>query len=270
MILIRRFFGLLLIIATAIGLIFSLVGIYFVWNSQAAVATSLQTTVDLLGDTLGTTSQGLAVTKDSLKNSVATIANMQTTLETTAKTIESTNPLIDEIANLMNEDLPNTIEATRNGLLTAQESAQVIDQVLVTISAIPLLGSSVGYKPDVPLAEALGNVANSLEDLPASFDGLQESLRTSQSNMQTFTADLSVVATSVGQIEDSVAQYEQVVEGYQSSLGQVQANLDALSANIPNLVRTGSIALIIFLVWMALAQIGLFTQGWEMFTLENI
>ncbi|MFM8322051.1 MAG: hypothetical protein ACKOC5_14155 [Chloroflexota bacterium] len=270
MIVIRRIFGLLLIIATAIGLIFSIFVTVAIWRAQETVSTGIQSTVSLLGDTLQTTATGLVVTKDALKSSVQMIADMQTTLETTAKTIDSTNPMIDEIVNLMDKQLPDTIIATQNSLVSAQESARVIDQVLGTLSGIPLIGSGIGYNPEVPLGDALGDVAQSLDGLPESFKGMQTSLRNTQNNVQTFQADLTVVAGSVGQIEASVAQYEQVVSNYQASLDQVQQRLDTLEANVPGYVRTGTIGLTVFLVWMMLAQIGLFTQGWEMFTLENI
>ncbi len=270
MTIIRRIFGLLLIIAAIGGLIISIAGIYYLWRLEPSMVSGMQNTVTLLADTLEATSQGLVVTKDALKNSVGMIGNMQTTLETTAKTIESTDPMINDIAELMDKQLPDTIRATQQSLNTAQESAAVIDSVLGTLSSIPLLGSGIGYSPDVPLATALGDVSKSLEGLPESFAGMEENLRNTQSNVQTFQADLTVVAESVGQIEASVAQYEQVVNAYQESLGQVQSQMAQLSTNAPTYVHTLVVAITAFLVWMILAQIGLFTQGYEMFTLENI
>jgi hypothetical protein len=59
-----------------------------------------------------------------------------------------------------------------------------------------------------------------------------------------------------------------VIGGYQASLDQVIAQLDALSASLPDIVRMVSFGLTAFLVWMAIAQLGLFTQGWELLT-EN-
>jgi hypothetical protein len=99
---------------------------------------------------------------------------------------------------------------------------------------------------------------------------MNASLKQTNSNLETFQADLSTVATSIGQIENSVAQYKTVVAGYQKSLAQVEQNLKAFSDNLPNLVRTVSLAATIFLVWMAIAQIGLFAQGWEMITRKDV
>jgi ABC-type transporter Mla subunit MlaD len=196
------------------------------------------------------------------------IGNLQATVETTAKAISSTNPLIDEIAGLMEEDLPNTIRATQTSLETAQQSAATIDTLLRAMSGIPLIGPSIGYDPEVPLSEALGQVAQNLEDLPDAFIGMQENLVNTQSNLQIFESDLTVMAESVGQIQSSVAQYDQVIGGYQASLDQLLTQLNTISANLPNIVRMISIGLTAFLVWMAIAQLGLITQGWELIT-EN-
>jgi len=179
MTILRRIFGLLLIIASIGGLIISIAGVYFLWHLEPVMTSGVQNTVTLLSDTLKATAQGLVVTKDALKNSVTMIGNMQTTLETTAKTIASTDPMIDNIAALMDKQLPDTIRATQQSLNTAKESAAVIDTVLATLSGIPLLGSGIGYSPDVPLAEALGDVSKSLEGLPESFVGMEDSLRSS-------------------------------------------------------------------------------------------
>lgn len=266
MTIIRRIVGLLLILAAVGGLLFSIGALVVIWRAEPNISTNMQNVVTLLSDTLETTSQGLVVTKDSLRASVDTIGNLQSVMETTASTIESTNPMVDDIAALMRDDLPNTIEATRQSLATAQESARVIDGLLGSLSSIPLIGSGIGYNPEVPLSEALGSVGDSLQGLPESFAGMEENLRNTQSNLETFEADMTVMAASVGQIETSVAQYELVVDGYATSIGQIQSQLTTLSVQIPQITRGLLWALTAFLIWMALVQLGLFTQGWELVT----
>jgi methyl-accepting chemotaxis protein len=262
----RRIIGVLLILAAILGLVVSIGAMYLTWNVQANLTTSLQNTIDLLGQTLQTTAQGLVVTQAALQNSVDMIGSLQATVETTAEAIGTTDPLLEEISSLLAEKLPNTIRATQTSLETAQQSAATIDTVLRAMSGIPLIGPSIGYDPQVPLSDALGAVAQQLENIPDTFIAMEDKLTTTQNSMQTFQADLTVMADSVGQIQSSVAQYDQVIGGYQASLEQVLAQLKLLSSNLPNIVRMASIGLTAFLVWMAIAQLGLFTQGWELLT----
>lgn len=266
----RKFFGVLLILAAIIGLLFSISGIVLLWRVQAQIATGLQEGVAILIQTLDTTSQGLEVTQTALESSVASIQAMQSTVETTVKTVNSAGPMVAQISNIMENDLPETILATQQSLQTASESAKVIDGVLRTMSGIPLIGSSIGYNPEVPLNEALDKVSNSLENLPSAFIDMQDSLAQTNNNLETFEADLSTVAASIGGIEKSVAQYKNVVSGYQDSLDQLKTRLKVFSSNLPNILRLTAIGLTVFLVWMTIAQIGLFAQGWEMLTRKDI
>jgi len=259
----RRIIGILLVIAAIGGLIFSVVGIAGVWRYKATAAESLATSIQILSSTLETTTAGLEVTQESLQGAVASLSALQGTLQTVAKTIQSTEPVIEEISTMMEEDLPNAITATQTSLQAAQSSAAVIDGVLMTISGIPFVGSSVNYNPEVPLADALGQVSESMEDLPNSFAEMEGSLSDTSHNLQILQVDFALMVDAVRQIEAAVAQYETVIDGYQTSVAQVQDQLDLLAKNIPAIVNTLSWGLTIFLVWMAIAQIGLFTQGME-------
>ncbi len=59
---VRKLIGILLLIAALIGLIFSVAGITILWRVEPNITAGIETTVDLLVDTLETTSQGLVVT----------------------------------------------------------------------------------------------------------------------------------------------------------------------------------------------------------------
>ena len=264
--LVRKLIGIALVIAAIGGLIISIAGLVLLWQVESRVTAGLQNGVELLIQTLETTSEGLVVTQQALQGSVDTISALQSTVETTATTIKSSVPLVEEINKLMGKELPNTILSTQQSLIAAQDSAMVIEGVLSTLSKIPLIGAGINYDPETPLSGALGNVAASLEDLPNSFANMKDSLTETSSNLDRYEADLTMMAASIGQIESSVAQYENVVGGYQASLDQLQSDLKRLEASLPQIVRMVMIGLTVFLVWMAIAQLGLFTQGIELIT----
>ena len=156
------------------------------------------------------------------------------------------------------QGLLNSVDLLQN---TLQTSAQVIDGVLKTISSLPIIGSGVNYNPQTSLADSLGQISDSLDGLPNSFVDMGEGLQDTTHNLQIMQVDFALMVDAVRQIEVSVAQYKEVVAGYQESIKQVQAQLDLLAKNVPAAVNAAAWALTIFLVWMAIAQIGLFTQG---------
>jgi len=261
--LLSRIIGVLLIVAAVGGLIFSIFGVVTIWRYKSAAAQGLLNSVDLLQDTLQTSAQGLSVTQDSLDGAIASLSALQSTLDTTADTLATTEPVIESVSTMMDSNLPDTIAASQNSLKSAQASAKVIDGVLKTISSLPLIGSGVNYNPQTTLADSLGQISESLEGLPNSFVDMGEGLQDTAHNLQIMQVDFALMVDSVRQIEVSVTQYKEVVAGYQESIKQVQAQLDMLAENVPAAVNAAAWALTIFLVWMAIAQIGLFTQGLE-------
>ena len=263
---IRKLFGVLLLLASIVGLIFSIAGITFLWRIEGNISASLQSTVEILSQTMETTSQGLDVTRTALEGSVTTISSLQSTVQTIATTVKSSTPMVAQIGTMMDTDFPETIQATQESLVSAAESAKVIDSLLSTLSSIPLIGAGLNYNPDVPLSDSLNDVATSLADLPASFRSMTENLETTATNLETFESDLTVMAASIGEIESSVAEYDKVIDGYKTSLKQVQSQLDSLKAGAPKITRYLLLALTVFLAWMAIANLGLLTQGWELLT----
>jgi len=259
---IRKIIGLILILAAIGGVVFSISGMFFVWLAESNVTNNVTTGVEALSQALDTTAQGLAVTQEALQGSLASIQSVGATLETAGKTIDTTEPMLNEISKVLAEDLPKTIRATQVSIATAQQSAGVVDTVLGALSYLP----GISYNPGTSLSSALGGISTSMKDLPQTLTDMAGSLEDTNHNLQTFRVDFSIMKDAIRQVETSMAQYEDIIEGYHASVTQVQTQLHILEKNLPNMIRGITWGITIFLIWMAIAQLGLFTQGWELFT----
>jgi len=256
----RKIIGSILILAAIGGVVFSISGMVFVWFIEASVTKNIQNGVEALSQALDATAQGLAVTQEALQGSLASIQSVGATLETAGKTIDSTEPMLDDISGMLSDDLPKTIRATQVSLATAQQSAGVVDTVLGALSFMP----GISYNPGTSLSLALGGISTSLKDLPQTFANMSKSLQDTKHNLQTFQVDFSLMKDAIRQVETSMTQYEAIIEGYHASVTQVQDQLHGLEKNLPNTIRGITWGITFFLIWMAIAQLSLFTQGWEL------
>jgi chromosome segregation ATPase len=262
---IRGLSGVLLILAAIGGLFFSVFGIVSVNRYKPILTETLIENLDVINTTLEATADGLAATQSSLEAAVIAMGSLQNTVSTTAATIQSSEPMLDTLVQLMDEELPNTIRATQSSLQTAQESAKVIDSVLNAVSLLP----GISYNPQTPLHEALGEVSDSMDNLPDSFGNLKDSLEDARHNLQIIQVDLALMADTIRQIEVSLAESESVLEQYQTTMDSIQSQISKLQENLPDFLDNAAIAVYVFLGWMAIAEIGLFTQGWELFMGES-
>ncbi|MEW5869648.1 MAG: hypothetical protein AB1894_10260 [Chloroflexota bacterium] len=255
-----RSLGILLIAAAVGGLAFSLLGLVSIWRSKPALEANLLSGTKLLNDTLQTSIQGLGLIQASLGEVAGGLGILQGALDTTAQTLQSSQPLVDGITGLMATDLPDMIRATQSSLDSAQESALVIDAVLGALSFLP----GVDYHPEKPLNEALREVSTSLDDLPQALTDMEGDLKETSRNLEIAQSDLAEISSSVEQINTSLQDFDGVILSYNTSLITVQKQLQALQTRLPQLVNGLAWGLTAFLLWMAVAQLGLFTQGWEL------
>lgn len=256
----NRLAGFLLLIAALGGLAFSAAGLYGVWIYKQQVSDNLVQSLDLLTASLQTTAQGLVIIEQSFGAVMGSVISVQDTLMTTVDTIETTKPMMSSLTSLLDEDLPDTIIAVQTSLDTAYESAKIIDAVLRALTIF----NRDSYNPSVPLHESLQLISTSMNDLPASFTEMEDSLRSASSQTEIIQADLITVAASIADIKKSLDAYETVIQDYQDSVREVKKQINTLKRRIPKAIDLGVWALTGFLIWMAIAQLGLLTQGWEL------
>lgn len=258
--LITRFTGILLILAAIGGLLIAVTGLVGICQLKPNAIMSLQSNLDLLDKTLETTSEGLEVTHQSLLGAQASLQAMQSTLETTTSTMQSTEPLITSLSDLAAQDLPATVNAAQDSLESAAESAQVIDAVLGALSFLP----GINYNPNTPLAASLQALSANMDNLPETFIVMESNLQDTSQNLQTIQVDLMLVIDSLKQIETSLAESENVISSYQDSVNTIQKQIEAMTLSLPGFIHAASIAATFFLIWMAIAQLSLLTQGWQL------
>jgi hypothetical protein len=72
------------------------------------------------------------------------------------------------------------------------------------------------------------------------------------------------MADSIAEIESSVSEFSDVLDQYLDLLDDLVLQLENLEMNFPTYWNWLATGITIFLVWMAIAQLGLLTQGLEL------
>jgi chromosome segregation ATPase len=264
----RRIIGTVLTLTAIGGLVLSLYSLQYIWRLKPGMAESLTDLITLASDTLEATSAGLALTEESLSGVVDSLQALQSALTTTSQTISSTDPMLATAVEMLDEELPKTIRATQASLDSAQASARVIDSFLSVISRIPFI--NVNYDPEKPLNESLGEISESLDQFPAAFTDFSKSMNDARDDLEVLQADLEMMRAAIGQIESSLEESEGVIAQYQETVDSIQEHLARLEGDIPAWVNSAVWGATVFLVWMALTQIGLFTQGVDLLRITPV
>jgi hypothetical protein len=258
-----RIAGISLIVAGIAGLIFSIAGLFVLASVERQIEATVDKQVEVMGRTLATTAEGLAVAEASLAQAVQTIESLEATMSGVGQTIQGTAPTLAVVAELLGDQVPATIETTQETLTSVASSAKLVDDVLLLLTAIPLLGLE-RYNPEVPLNEGFLEVASSLDGIPDALGAAQEGLITTMDNLAGVEQDFAFMAQSIGDIATSLAGAQSVLVRYQGIVRDLQDLVSSVRQSLPGWLQALRLALSLVLVWLGIAQIALITQGWEL------
>jgi len=261
------FIGIILILASLIGVIICIGGIVGIWQVRANLSASLINTIGVLDTTVKATGDALIVAEDSLNQAGTSVDALAGTVRTTGETVKDTLPLFDSITKMTSEDLPKTIASTQTALTTAQSSATVIETTLTLLTSFPLL-TSQPYNPEVPMGESLKDVSDSLDGIPASLQGMGDSLKTTSENISELEGQFTIMADNIQDITSTLGEAQAVIDQYQGVIGTLQDQLTIAKAGVPRASDMIAWVVTVILAWLGLTQIGLMMQGLEMIGVE--
>lgn len=275
----RKILGITVMLAGILGLLLSLAGLSATWYYRSSMENALNNVLVTLSGTLAVSQEGLLVTEDALSAAIGSIDALQQTIEATAASLGSTQPLLQGITDFMGEQLPATLEAARFSLDAAQTGAQVVDNAIQSlktfqsvISAIPIISAFMPAPPaqtktgdGKPLSEALGDVSQSLAGLPELSASLSTDLNSAAGSLTDVQDGLTLMAENIGGITQSLSGYLTMVQRSQSSMQNLQAQLELWQTNLPTFVNALALVASLFLLWLLIAQIVIFTQGLELY-----
>jgi hypothetical protein len=259
----RRLVGLLLILAAAAGIIFSIVGLIEIWRYRPAVTKTVIDNLALFDQTLNTTQGVLTIVGQVVETTTVGVDSLQTTTQALAQMIHSTNPMLDSLISLTSEGLPAAVSATQTSLASAQSSALLIDNVLAALTSIPF-SPVAAYEPAVPLHTALAQVSGSLNTLTPSLTTINTSLAEGKTNLVVMETELNKISETTKGIDSTLGSAQTIIDQYKAATIQLKANMEATQRAAPAWMTTITWILSFVLGWLLVAQLGLGMQGLTM------
>jgi methyl-accepting chemotaxis protein len=258
-----RAIGLTLVVSAVIAMLFSLFGLIEIWRIRATVNDRVSYNLNLLYATLTTTNQTLTLLNDTVDTIGGNVNSLEITTGGMVTTVLQTRPMLDATSRLLGTDIPATITATQTSLHSAQTSAQLIDNMLSTLSKIPLLGLGQ-YKPAVPLNESLGNVSNNLENLKPSLKTIQQNLGTVNENLGNLAGQIGQICEALKKMDQNLSEARTLIGQYQATNNDLLSQVQRLQERSPGWILDLAWLLTVIVIPLIITQIGLFIQGLEL------
>lgn len=254
-----RTLGILFIIFSSLGLLISLAGIAVSWIAKPSIQRDLLTLVDSIQYTLTNTSKGLNVLDNSLENVNSNLDIIVSTLDNLDDTFNGISSSLDSSADLVGDDLRQTIIDTQVALSSASSSAELIDDTLSVISRIPFLGAN--YQPEVPLHTSLDSVAESMDEIPESLELIEGSLNDTSEGLNLLNDNLLDLSDELSKFNTDFEDTQTVLEEYRKIIEDTEKQLLNFRKNLPRNLIFLAIFISGILFSLAIAQCITLFQG---------
>jgi hypothetical protein len=262
-VMVKRVLGICLMAFSALGLVLSVLGLLLVFGLSGQVASSAAAAVDVAVASLTSTKQNLDLASRGVEQARVVLGATQDFMDSADSGLENTSIMLGSVSDIMADNLPDVIEETQRSLSAAEEGAAVIERVLYGLNAISALTGQT-YAPEVSLTEGFAGISESLDTLPRTLAELDESLSAAQENLDDVQTSVALLPAPLEETETVLDDAQTSLESYSSVIAELTQKASNLQESLPRWTRAVVFALYFLLIWLAISQIGLLWQGWEM------
>jgi hypothetical protein len=256
----ERRLGFAIQLAGAAGIILGLLGIILIPFTSGRLNTFAMSMLTTTTGGVRSVTEMIREVDNSLVDAVVVLDGAGLTLTSVTDSVEGSKPLIRSTGELLGDRIPQIIDNTRQALVSAEEGAKAIDQVLRGLAS---LGSITGvtYNPEKPLDKAISDVAISLEPLSGELVIVRDDLESATSDLDAVTESLEKASRGLGTFADGLVEMEDKLTSLADDLDVVADQLTQAEAQIPSLLIGAMVAVELILLWFVLCQSAIFIVG---------
>ena len=258
----QKFLAVLLVSTAVLGWLISLSGLVLLWASYRPVRQTLTEVLEVTSGALQVSSQTIVLLENSLVQAEESLSEVYTTLNGFSVVMETTAGVLEGVSQVLGDEFIRILRDTSTGMQGLERTSRLIDNTLAFISSIPFFGGSQ-YQPEVPLADSVASIRRDLEGMPPALEQVSSQLKDTADGLQPLPAAMSNLTTQLAGIQSNLSQTRRQLDEYQAIIESYQSKLERFKNSLPAMITGLYAGISILLVWIGLAQIGLFTQGLE-------
>lgn len=273
---VRRVIGVVLILVGLSGLALCFAGARMGGELVDSLADSLDSALEGAAETLATVEATLEQSRQTVASVGATVEQVQTTTENLSATVDDSGPMLDELALLVGESIPDTVTDLQNTIPNIAQTAKVVDDTLRFLSKLKIeervpiinyeisIGLGVDYDPEIPFDQAVEEVGRGLTPIAQASRNLDDELILAGANMEVLSQDLGELAQSLEEMNADLASFRPLLDEYSTLVSEVQEDITATQANLSGQVEAVKRGILLIALWFSLFQLLPIYFGFEL------
>jgi methyl-accepting chemotaxis protein len=275
---IRRILGLILLLVGLSGLVLSVAGAIVGRRLVDDVVGGIDENLAITAQTLDTVEDTLILTRDTVSEVNAGLETVEISTRNLSRAVSETQPLIEQVAVVTGEDVPQSLEAIQDTIPNLAEVAGAVDETLTTLSRLRLeetipivnytidLNLGVDYQPEMRFDESIIQIGESIEGVPERLRSLQVYINVANENLTVIGDDLDQIAADLEDLNQQADQLDPLVVEYMNTTTELSDNVRLMRTNLRQQQEQIQLIVTIAMIWLGLTQLAPLYLGWELIT----
>lgn len=275
---IRRILGFILLLVGLSGLVLSVAGAIVGRQLVDDVAGGIDENLAITAQTLDTVDDTLILTRDTISEVNEGLDTVEISIRNLSRAVSETQPLIEQVAVVTGEDVPQSLEAIQDTIPNLAEVAAAVDETLTALSRLRLeetipivnytidLNLGVDYEPEMRFDESIIQIGESIEGVPQRLRSLQVYINVANDNLAVIEDDLGQIAADMEDLNQQVDQLDPLLVEYMNTTTELSDNVRLTRNNLRQQQAQIRLIVTVAMVWLGLTQLAPLYLGWELIT----
>lgn len=222
-----------------------------------SLTADFRASIDVSRSALSSVGETVEVVEDVALATADSIESISQSATSAAFTTEAARDGLANVADFLDDRLPEDIEAIHRALPGAIGAADAVD---TTLGALSLFG--VDYSPTEPFGDSLRRVEDTLATLP-------EEIRAQSSSIQTLVPLADLLAEDVGELAVSLTELGMRLEDVRDLAGSYNRTIAEAEAALEGTDRSLDQTVLLLRIVVALSSIGAVTIGLALISIHR-
>ncbi len=220
--------------------------------------TTLTRSLELTSDAVATIEETIAVGADSLEVAAEGLGTLTSSVAGAEQSFLDAGQLLDETADAIATDVPDSIDAIRETMPALIRSAELIDGAL---GALSFLG--IDFSPETPPADSLQRVETGLADVAERLRSGAGQLDAVGDDFTGLSRDAVTLTETLEDLSANLQRADALLDGYAETAAQTAALVQATSADLEQQRSEGRLIVVLLGIILGLTQLVPLTLGWR-------
>ena len=271
---IRRLVGLIIIIVGLGGIFLSVTGMTAAPRLIDTIGDSLEANLVLVSESLETVQETLLLAQSTVTEVTGSLNTVEASAVHLGQTLNQTRPLLDQVATIASEDVPQSLDAIQATLPDLVQVAAAIDDTLTILNnfkidqqilGIPIkYDLGIDYTPDIPFDQSVSSIGRSFEMLPDQLRDLDAYVVVANDNLALISDDVLAISQDLDGVNGRIAELDPLLEDYLRIVVELNDSTRQTRQIILGELTTLKRLITIALAWVALSQLAPLYLGLEL------